>query len=839
MANDHHKRRHRSRSKQLRSSSRSSSSKSSRSGKSRKKVKATSSFDELKPSLAPVRIAEKKLPPPVFGGYLYGLLGVLLLVLAGGGGSMLTFTLALLLPGISLVFNPPKESPGPWVDRMAIAFLAVLLFAFIPQFYWPTAEWRTFGKETFGVDFPRMLSIEPRRSFELWVSVLAGLSWFYAACSWEINQLGRKWFYFILCLIVGILAAAVVWGQANKLEYFASANSGVFSFFKQPEQTVNFLVLGGVAAFGYLMTSFRSQQHLPLAGFFAAGLCFIALVRLESAPGVILLSLGMLCWYLIQLFTERLARPLKIWLPLLIGALFVFILIQSGARESNLDSQDVQGHSAAKVAEVLKKDTIEMIMTTPLTGYGLGTYSAIIPQYNDPLISNNQRTSPGNGLLWLGAEAGVLSLICLIGLIAAYFFRCRYLGRGPSGGYRILALVAVIIFIFHSAVSDSGYWPGANYFAILFAAMAMPPAKRKQASLSPIFWRLCGAFLILCASLGALSGLARLPIHTAVAVEKYDNETVASIAAEDYDEAMSTVDAWIKLRPLDWSAYQARAKLKLIGFGDKQAAVLDFNRARFAEPGRGIVAMEEGLAWMTHDSDLALSAWREVFDREQGPELQKLFRRMVEVADGNRDLLSKLAQLSDLNTEARVHYLSVLSGELLMSEIARTLSVDSDLGRFSPEQRDVILKNWIQRGTLKEAEAFVLNNKDLFSRPWWLLSNVEKEQAKFDAAIDYIRSAIEPPPSPSLPLQVVAVEFLEREFSLAPRDEVTAAKLLRIYTEVGDYRKAVQMVEALSAARGEIAPYFLYMKAESYYQLNDPIESWYAFEEYLQQISGE
>ena len=840
MDNKHHKKRHRLKSRQEGSSSRSSSNTSSRSGKSRKKVKATSSFSEIKPSLAPVSIAEKKLPPPILGWYVYGLTGVFLLVLAGGGGSLLTVTLALLLPGVALICNPPSRSPGVWVDRMAIAFLGVLLLGFIPQFYWPNPEWRSAGEKILGMDFPSMLSIEPRRSFEVWVSVLAGFGWFYAACSWEINQLGRKWFYFVLCLIVGILAALVAWGDANELKYFASDDSEVFTFFKQPEQTVNFLVLGGVAAFGFLMSSFRGRQFAPLVGFVTAGLCFIALIRLESRLGVLLMFFGVLVWYLIQLFTRRLARPLKLGLPVAIGALFVVILIQSDYREHVLNFQAGQGNGEEQFAGLLVKDTIKMSMSAPLSGLGLGTYSAIFPQYKDALISNIQIASPGSDVLWLGAETGALGLVFLIGFIAAYFFRCRHIGQGPSGGYRIVALVAVILFIIHSVVSDSGHWPGVNYFAILFAAMALPAGKPKQASLrSPIFWRVCGAFLILCGLLGALSGLTRLPIHSTVAAEKYHNETMANIVAENFDRGMSSVNAWIKIRPLDWRAYQARAKLLLLGSGNEREAVVDFNRARFAEPGRGIVAMEEGLAWMPYDTDLALSAWREVFDREQDAALQDLFRRMVEAAEGNKNLLSGLGQLSDLNTEARVHYLSVLSGDLLMSEIGRALSVDSSLGRFSPEQRDVILKSWIQRGNLKEAEAFILNNKALFSHAWWLLSYVKKEQADFAAAISYIRSGIKPPPSPKLPMQVAAVLSLEREFSLSPEDEITAAKLLRTYAEGGEHRKVVELVEVLGEARSEISPHFLYGLAESYYHLNDNIESWYAYEKYLQQIWGE
>ncbi|MGB0745245.1 MAG: hypothetical protein ACPGSB_12035, partial [Opitutales bacterium] len=233
---------------------------------SRRKVKATQSFSSIKPSTATISLDKFKSQPAVCRSYLFGLAGVTLLVLFGGGGNAGALSLSLLLPGLALLLKPPTQGLGRGPDRLVLILLGGLLLCFVPQFYWPDPEWRKSAQELYDISLPFTLSVQPWVSLEAWLCALAGFAWLYAAISWPINLEGRKRFYFAACVVVGILAAVVLWGNLSGLNYPGVEDSMYFSYFPSPSQTANFLAVGGVAAFGYAMCALRARQLMPLIG---------------------------------------------------------------------------------------------------------------------------------------------------------------------------------------------------------------------------------------------------------------------------------------------------------------------------------------------------------------------------------------------------------------------------------------------------------------------------------------------------------------------------------------------------------------------------------------------
>lgn len=797
----------------------------------RRTVKPTSSFSAITPSSASITFEEKQ-SPPVWRGYLFGLVGITLLILLGGGHNVYALSLSLLLPGIALLFNPPRKSQGVWMDRMALAFLAVLLLSFIPQFYWPTPEWRTAAVEIFGITLPASLSIQPMLSFEAWVSALAGFAWFYAASSWQINGPGRKWFYFSLCLVVGGLAAVVLWGNVSGVKYPSAENSTVFTFFPNRNQTSNFLALGGVAAFGYFMCALRARRLMPIIGFVVSGLSFLALVWGVSRAGVILFFVGILIWYFLHLGSGRMARGVKLGIPLALIAFSVFIVSNSRATERVVDFLASPSNWSEDFRSLIAKDTFEMIEDAPLTGHGLGTFSAVFPQYRNSSASYQRAVHPESDILWLTAETGILGLALFLGFIISYLVRCRGLSNGPSGSLRLVAFAPLLIFMLHAFVDVSGHRPGTVYFAILFAALALPPSKQKKPTLKPKVWRLCGGFLIMCGVIWGVSGPAGLPFHSSVASSNYQIKIKEGIKEDNYEAALLGVNKWIELRPLDWRAYFQRATLTLSDSGERGKAAADFRRARFVEPTLGIVALEEGFVWIPYDAGRAVAAWREVFFREL-ESVSSARRSILDAAYHNPELLPRLARLSELDTHFRTYFLGYQSGDYLMQEIRHDLETDPSLGQFTRKQRTSILKNWILRGDHQAAENFLKENGTSLNRPWWLWSLLRKEQANFEGAVNHIRSAIKPPNLPEISTADVPFDRLNREFTVAPGDVMKGTTLLKIYLQKGNFHKVKEVAQAMITAQREVPLYVNYLQAESHYQLQDYTESWYAFETYL------
>ena len=136
-----------------------------------------------------IQLPKIKRESPVFKAFLVGFCGVFLLVILGGSHHVAALGFALILSGTALLIHPPIHGLGRLGDLGVLGLLACLLLAFVPQFYWPTADWRLDAVESFGLELPSSLSVHPWISFEAWLMALAGFAWLYAALQWKINLL--------------------------------------------------------------------------------------------------------------------------------------------------------------------------------------------------------------------------------------------------------------------------------------------------------------------------------------------------------------------------------------------------------------------------------------------------------------------------------------------------------------------------------------------------------------------------------------------------------------------------------------------------------------------------
>lgn len=788
--------------------------------------------------MAPVSLPGKGHPPPVWRGYMYGFSGVLLLVLLGGGYHMLALSWSLLLPGVALLSHPPRNSPGIWVDRFALLFLGLLLLAFLPSFYWPDPDWRSVAGEANQIDLPIILTVQPWMTFEAWLSALAGLAWFYAATAWPINYNGRKRFFLTLSVGLGMLATLILWGNHQGVLYPAAGEVGVFSFFPDPRQTVNWLVVAGVAAFGYFMTAFGTRQLLPILGLVAVLLCaFTVTWNFPGTSGGLLLFVGLFLWYFMQLKFGRMPKKVKVGFPLfmllLSPVLLNFVSVgDSFAKNESVDQAEVM----AKAATPALKDVFAMVQDAPLSGHGLGNFSAVFPQYRSGVAEVESWRGPGSDLLWLMTEAGVFGLLALLAACLAYLGRCRGFNQGPSGAYRLTALAAIIVFLLSAVVDVPGHQPGTVYFAILLAALALPASSKPSSSLlPPLGWKIVGGLLLFCGFLWGLAGLSGLPLHSKVALANYQ-AAVEEGASEGSDgSAVSAVNQWIALEPLNWRVYHRRAIQQLSLARDQEAAAADFRRARFAAPNLGLVALQEGIAWADYDSSRALEAWREMFRRQLGDH-ESAYARLLEVAVGKPQLHDRLSELVELSSDFRLKYLHSLKGESFMRELRRVQAEDPTLSGYSLEQRTLLVEKWILDGEKASAERFLQNNEASLHRAWWLWSQLRKEEARFEEAVQRIRGAISAPELPKIPQQDVPLARLTREFEIAPANMLRGAALLQHYIAEENYRAVRDVTERMIGARENAPDYVRYWYAESYFQLRDDIESWFQFERYLRQV---
>lgn len=780
-----------------------------------------------------IKLPKIKREAPVFKAFLGGFCGVFLLVIFGGSHHAAALGLALILSGIALVIHPPSRGLGKLGDFGVLGLLACLLLAFVPQFYWPTADWRVDAIESLGLELPLSLSVQPWISFEAWLMAVAGFAWLYAALQWKVNLPGRRWLFFWLSILLSVIAGIVVRGNLVDARYPGAEEAGVFSFFPSPAQTANLLLLGGIATFAYAMEGVRTRNLLPLVGVPASALCFGGLFLVGSPALALLYFAGNGIWLLANLRVRSWPKPFKIGLPLAIIA-FSLALVSSDRLMEHITSF-ATSESQLNQGDHLKifQDTTKLVLDAPLSGFGLGSFSAVFPQYREASTSYLPILHPQSDFLWLASEGGLFAIGFLIVFLIGYALRCRGITEGGSATYRLFALVAVIIFLLHGMFDVSGHRPGTVYFAILFAALALPSRGRPKISLPIAFWRIPGVTLIAFGVVWVGAGAFNLPWHSSIRIASYQKEIHSHVLPSDHITASSAINDWLALSPFDWRGYFQRAELILSGGGDQEEAAADFNRARFVEPTLGEVSYEEGILWLPINPTRASSVWRETFLREM-EDMDFTFDRMLEQAV-SLEMREKMARLSEINPHFRARFLSSLQEEPLISEISYELSKDPLLSGFDQGQRSRIVENWIKNGDLSSANAFLSEYEESLMNSWWLRSLSLYKQANLKEAVDLIRKNIDMPSLPEMQKKEASSKRVIRELAGVSNDTERGIALIYIYLEQGDYGKALPIIERL--LDGEAPPLNLYYwRGECLYRFQEYSESWYAFEDYLEAL---
>ncbi len=808
---------------------------SSRQSSGSKRSQPTQSFaPPPTASRGTIRFPSSSREPAVFKVFLTAFCGVILLVLLGGSHNAVALGTALLLPGLALVLKPPTAGLGKIGDFGVVGLLLCLLLAFVPQFYWPTAEWRLDAVESFGIELPTVLSVQPWISFEAWLMAVAGFAWLYAAMQWPVNFFGRRWLFFWLSILLAGIAGVVLWGNLVGARYPGAEEATAFSFFPNRNQTANFLALGGVATFAYAMEGLRTRTVLPLVGAPASALCLAGLVLGVSRAGVLLYFVGVGLWFVCSLRTHSLPRFLKIGFPLVIVAFSVVVSSNQRTVQRIVSFASSESQLQDEFRLRIYEDATEMVLDAPLSGFGVGSFSAVFPQYREASANYQRVVHPESDFFWLASEGGLLAVGFCALFLFGYALRCRGFSEGASASYRVAALVAVLIFLLHALVDVPGHRPGTVYFVILFAALALPRRDRPQSWLPPFFWRATGGVLTVFGLVWLSAGAFNLPWHSSIRLEQQQAAIRRHVSVADFEGATVAADEWLALRRLDWRAYFQRAQLILSDTGNRADAAADFRRARFVEPILGVVSYEEGKIWLSYDPARAVSAWRETLFREV-ENMDRIYSHMLRLVKKSPHSQARMARLSEIDPHYRAFFLRSLKGEELMRELRLELAKDPGLSRFNVEQRTGVVQRWIQHGDLESAEAFIAEYGESLENSWWLLSLVRRDQADFRAAVDLIRKNVAVPEVPKVQLDEAVFVRLTREYAVAPKNIMKGTALLNYYVQKEEYEKALPLLDRLLESH-KPPLYLYYWRAECLFRVEDYLESWRSFEMYLEKL---
>lgn len=754
-----------------------------------------------------------------------------LLVLLDGRHDALIWGLALVFSGSMAVIKPPRLGLGKWGDLAVLGFLAALLLSFVPVVYWPTPDWRVIATDSLDIGLPASLSVHPWSSLEAYFCVLAGIVWLYSAMQWRINYSGRRRLMFGLSVLLSVWAGWVISRYFLGLYQVDAEGSSAPGFFDAGAQRAIFFALGGIATFGFAVEGFRHRLAMPLFGVPATLLCFALLYIGDAREGLVVYYLGVLVWFAWSFWLGRLPRSIKWGLPLcaLVFGLAVWLSDRGIADIPGLVRFDLG--SVSPVERGVAQDSFDLFIDSPVGGVGMGSFSAVFPYYQDASVSHLPVTHPGSDWLRLLSEGGLISVALLTLALCFYLRRCRDSGSGGSSTYRRLALVAALAFVGLGFMNLPADQPGTLYFGLLFAALALPTGAQEATKLPPLIWRLVGLLLCFVGLIWIVAGSLGWPFHSAAHYARLQSQLASPAMESRHAEALDLVDDWLELRPLDWRGYTERARRTLLLGGDVREAASDFERARFVEPISGLVAFEEGLAWMDRDVERAMAAWEIALSREL-EDADAIFAEMLSYTDTSSNILNGVARLSELSPNFRSALLNHLRGIDFMRELGRELDVDPGLSHFNARQRSAIVENWIEHGDFDSARDFLSEHADQLENAWWLQSLIHKNQADFRQAVDSIRDSLEPSEMLASAVEDASLVRVSRQFAVQPSDTAKGLALLAAYLKKEDYNQALPVIDALLDT-AEPHDSLHYWRAESLYHVNEYIESWFAFEKFL------
>ncbi|MGC6455844.1 MAG: O-antigen ligase family protein [Coraliomargaritaceae bacterium] len=792
----------------------------------------TSSFRKTRASNESLETALEIKKKPVGLLFLPALLVISVLVYFGGIESPWISAFTVISSGAYLIYCPPQYSLGRTIHIGLAIVLGGAFLSFLPSFYWPQPDWRIIANKELSMDLPLLLSIQPFKSWEYFVLLVAGLSWFYVLATSFVNRLGWRWFFGVLSLTMLSFSLLVILGTLFEWQISGLDVSQGFRFFAEREITANFLALGGFACACFGLRGIGKRHTLNLLSLLVSIVCLAALFIGQMNTGLLLFFFGLFVWFLSSVIRIPRKELTKYVLPLVLISLLLWFVLPEG----------ILGYLAGFVVETSQSgvgsrvpvylDCFELIAESPLAGIGLGNFSEVFPQYRIFSQSPSIVDYPKSDLLWFVAEGGLISFLGIVVCSYGYLRISRERKASSYRCFRRIVFLGVALFFIHASVATPAHHTGPLYLALVFAALAIPNESLKKNSLPLYWWRLVGVALILNGMYWVAGHALGVGVHSLtvrqLAEEQMNSGVSVGLTKGDDDFALNQA---LRRNPMDWRFYYERGKWALSVHEDFDLAKSDFERAAFCQPLLSEVRFVEGLEWIQYDPSQTSAAWLSALHRFSN-DRNALFQRMLAGAQSYPLMIDRMRRLSYLNTTYRREYLLSKEGTSLLKELANDFSEYPSLSNFSIEDRSIIISHWLQYAEVEDVGLYMDRYGEDLKDRWYIDAQFFSRKADFSAAVELVVQNIEP-----LEIKVDGttekdLSGLKRSYAVLPGDLSRGLELLGVYLATGELESALQLIESLLET-GTDASEIYYWRAEVLRRLGDFSESWYAFVDYL------
>jgi|GEM_PF-1089183 len=745
---------------------------------------------------------------------IIAVLTVLVSLVFGAGEGQGGLGLLFLVGGMGLVLYPPvRPLPGLWLGA-GVGLLLLAAVSFVPGLSFLTGEWKKEAADIHGLVLYSGITAQPWISLDGMLFLAGGVLLFWYWCLHTPDPQGRRQilrFIAVVLFLFSLLILVVYFGKLTVPGWNSPRNLGPFENRNQLSSilAVSLLVLTALFA-----NDIKKHRAWALLWLLSAAVQFYLLVVNYSRAGVVLLFIGGIAWIIFNFETTRTKGRLALGF-LVLALFFSIFLIFGGSTLSRFEKNGVGAEFAGSTRMAIQQDALSMIKAQPLSGVGLGNFSAVFPQYRSVFQSDAFVRHPESDWLWLTAEMGIPGLILILMVAGIWLRRVLPLKSGTDRHFRSICLVTVLVVFIHGTVDVPLHRTGVLVLVLFLASLALPSGSGGAVGMwGRRCWRMAGAGMVVwgLVTLGEAAGFWSKPGRYAV------TRVVASLPSlwtENQDgEARSAIERALKSGPMTWELYYWRAVFALRS-GDVSGARDDFRRARFFEKNSSHLAMYESLQWLSVRPDLAVSAANEMLQRSRYA-TEVHYRTVLDEALklGDEETVRQLRLLVRNFPGLRHYYLETAPEKEFDHWLYSDLQVSTESlaygfwGLLQKRKSDEFILDW------------ALGRPDIIKLHYARVSGMLAARKEWKKAYFLLKNHMPEAVLPGFERSEVAQVEAEKQALLDPANVVVVGQVIRKDMEDGHFNTSLAKI--LSVLEKENAPvYFHYLASDCYVGLED------------------
>lgn len=665
--------------------------------------------------------------------------GAMVAIMVSGTEEVWALIILLASSGLAVLIASPKVRPRSVPLAGAVLFCLLALSAFLPQSWLSVPAWRATLSGVPEIGLGGTVSPQPWISWFWWWLLAAACAT--ATCLQTLRLEGRS-------LAVALHAVAWFAGAYAALSIFAFqtgwiyplSGGAVFGFLPNRNHSATLLVAGAVLSVGLMhWETIRGRKGAALLAALAAAPCFAGLLFVSiSRAGVVFLGLGLLLW---AAGAARGRSRRGVLGGFAVLALFLVVLFASGenAVRERLVKVVTEAVSVQRNTEggdldfrlPISRDTWRMISDAPWTGFGLGQFAAVFPQYRQDSARAARVLHPESDWLMVAAESGWPAATVLVVVTGWFFVACwRWLDSG-DGMLRWSAASAIGAAVAHGLIDVPWHRCSLGWLLLALAAVTVPPGGNvlKYPRLARLPWVLAGGCMVVWA---AVLGSEHRAGRTAppFAWENTEAEMRRLGDSQMMPEAVAAARAAAAAFPLKHeSYYYLGAFLRYYDNTDEEIDRV-LRAGRLVEPVLPQPVAEQARLWQPIDAERQISLAREAIRRAQqigrreGLADRAAAGAVTEaVRDAGSNVGVQLFLARELSDDPQLIAAWLLNAPVESVDAWASRNTDSSapfLDALEPAQRGQVLERWVSLpSSAAIAVAYMEARKDSAPGAYW------------------------------------------------------------------------------------------------------------------------